>query len=199
MDFTEVVRRRRMVRNYTDEPVPRETVARIVGIARKVPSAGFAQGQRFVVVTEEERRRALARVASEERYTSKGFDPWLSSAPVHVVLCVDERAYRARYEAVDKRSSGGGPGDWDVPYQVVDGGAALMLLLLAAVDEGLAAGFFGAHRLPGLKEMLDIPDGVVPLGVVTIGHPAPDRRSGSVDAGRRAFDEIVHWEQWSEG
>ena len=71
-----------------------------------------------------------------------------------------------------------------------------MLLLLAAVDEGLAAGFFGVHRLEGLSAALGLPADVDPIGVVTLGYPAPDRRSGSLDRGWKPLGEVVHKERW---
>lgn len=196
MEFEEVVRRRRMVRHYREEGVSRQTVARILDTARRAPSAGFSQGHSFVVVTQQPLREAIARMAGEDAYVARGFAPWLSSAPVHVVVCVDEAAYDRRYGAGDKAASR--PETWPVPYQLVDSGACLMLLLLAVVNEGLAAGFLGIHRLQGLGDLLRIPDGVVPIGLVTIGHPAPDRRSGSVAAGWRSLDDIAHWEGWTD-
>lgn len=195
MEFQQVVARRRMVRNYRDEPVDRTVVRRILDTARRAPSAGFTQGQRFVVVTEAHTRQAIADLADESAYVERGFDPWLSRAPVHVVVCADEDAYHERYAQPDKRRDGEGI-TRPVPYWHVDAGASLMLLLLAAVDEGLAAGFFGAHRLVGLQELLGIPSNVDPVGVVTIGHPAPDRRSGSLDRGWHDLDEVVHHERW---
>ena len=71
-----------------------------------------------------------------------------------------------------------------------------MLLLLAAVDEGLAAGFAGSHSLGGIKDLLGIPPEVTPIGLVTLGYGAPDRRSGSLDRGWKAADEVVHLDQW---
>ena len=53
MDFQEVVRRRRMVRTFTGEPIPKESLERILGNAVRGPSAGFSQGQSFLVLTEE--------------------------------------------------------------------------------------------------------------------------------------------------
>ncbi len=198
MELAEAVRKRRMVRNYTRRPVEKEVLQRIVKVARSAPSAGFAQGQRFVIVTSEERRGEIARLALEDEYAAKGFDRWLSSAPAHIVLCIDEAAYSERYAAPDKAVRRGGAARWPVPYEAMDAGASMMLLLLAAVDEGLAAGFFGAHRLPGLNELLGIPPHVVAAGIVTVGYPAPDRRSSSLRSGWRALDEVVHWEHWTE-
>ena len=198
MDFQDAVAQRRMVRRYRDTPVDDATVRRVLDTARRAPSAGFSQGQRFVVITDPDRRAAVAALAGEDAYVDAGFDPWLSTAPVHVVPCADERAYRDRY-AEDDKLGADGELDWPVPYWHLDAGAALMLLLLAVVDAGLAAGFLGIHRLPGLADLLGIPDGVHPIGVVTVGHALPDRRSGSLARGWDDLDEVVHRERWSEG
>ena len=203
MDFREAVTKRRMVRNYRDEPVNDAVIDRVLDTARRAPSAGFTQGQRFVVVTDERTRGAIADLADEDAYVERGFDPWMSRAPVHVVVCTDEQAYHDRYRQPDKlgrdRGADGSDGeeiDWPVPYWHVDAGASLMLLLLAAVDEGLAAGFFGVHRLDGLQELLGIPSNVHIIGVVTLGHPAPDRRSGSLDRGWHDLEQVVHRGRW---
>lgn len=185
-----------MVRNYTDEPVEPGAIDRIVSVARRAPSAGFSQGQHLVVVTDPELRRAIAALAGEDEYVERGFHPWLSQAPVHVVVCAGQGDYHARYREPDKLQSDGSEIDWPVPYWLVDAGCTLMLLLLATVDEGLAAGFFGVHRLEGLRELLGIPPDVTPIGVVTIGHRAPDRRSGSLLRGWRPLEEVVHREAW---
>ncbi|CAN5889331.1 nitroreductase family protein [soil metagenome] len=197
MEFDDLIRRRRMVRRYAHRPVGEERLARILDAARRGPSAGFTQGQSFVVVTDPVRREEIARIAGEPAYRARGFDPWLSSAPVHVVVCVSEQAYHDRYREPDKLQ-GGGERPWPVPYWYVDGGCALMLLLLAAANEGLAAGFLDLDE-PGyaaLKELLAIPGPVQPIGLVTIGVPAPDRPSGSLARGHKPVAEVVHRESW---
>ena len=195
MDFKDVLSRRRMVRNYTSEPVPPEAIERIVDAARRGPSAGFSQGQKFIVVTDGDVRAAIAAAADEDDYVANGFDPWISSAPVHLVVCVRENDYHERYREFDKLV-GGEEIEWPVPYWWVDAGAALMLVLLAAVDEGLAAGFVGFHALPEIKGVLGIPEDVTPIGVVTIGYAAPDRKSGSLKRGRKSQTETVFHNGW---
>lgn len=197
MEFDEVVRRRRMVRNYVDAPVDDEVLARILDRVSRAPSAGFSQGVSFVAVTDETTRREIARLAGEDEYVSEGFDPWISRAPVHVMICTRKGAYLERYREADKDGDDGQKGTeegWPIPYWWVDGGASMMLLLLAAVDEGLAAGFLGAHNIDAIEELLGIPEDVSPIGIVTIGHPAPDRRSGSLARGRRP--DTVRRERW---
>lgn len=196
MEFQEVLARRRMVRNYLAEAVDDEALERIIAAARKAPSAGFSQGQSMLVVRSESTRRAIAQLAGEDEYVADGFDPWISGAPVHVVVCVSEEAYHDRYREADKTDPEGSEIEWPIPYWWVDAGATMMLLLLAAVDEGLAAGFLGVHSVPGLRELLSIPEAVTPIGVVTIGHPATDRRSGSLQRGWKPAAAVVHQEKW---
>ncbi|HET7482123.1 MAG TPA: nitroreductase family protein [Actinomycetota bacterium] len=196
MEFSEVVRRRRMVRNYTDEPVSEDAIDRIAAAALRGPSAGYSQGVRLIVVTDEATRRRIAELADEPAYIANGLGPWISIAPVHLVVCVRADDYHERYNEPDKRRPGDPEMDWPVPYWWVDAGAALMLALLATVDEGLAAGLVGFHSVPELKTALGIPDDVSPIGVVTIGHPAPDRRSGSLARGPKPRAETVRREHW---
>jgi len=192
MEFRDVIARRRMVRNYEDRPVEDAAVERIVEAGLKAPSAGFSQGQSLVVVVDEGLRRQVAALADEDHYTAAGFDPWISRAPVHVVVCTSEDVYRRRYAEADK--AGDAEQHWPVPYWWVDAGATLENILLAAVDEGLAAGFLGVHAIDGLKALLGIPEEVEPIGIVTLGYPAPDRPSGSLARGRRPG--VVHRDRW---
>lgn len=188
-----------MVRRYRDEPVAPHVLERILGTALRGPSAGFSQGLRLVVVTDPAQRHRIAALCGEEEYLAAGYDAWLSVAPVHVVPCVREADYRERYAEADK-SSAGGPDSWTSPYWWVDGGAGLMLLLLAAVDEGLGAGILDLGDPDGIRGLLDIPTDVAPLCLVTIGHPADDPGPrGSAARGRRSAQETIHWQRWTVG
>ena len=135
-------------------------------------------------------------LAEEEHYVSLGFPPWISKAPVHVVVCTREDDYHDRYREPDKIVDDGSEIEWPVPYWYVDAGASLMLLLLGAVDEGLGAGFFGVHRLPGLQELLGLPRDVTPVGIVTLGYAALDQPQGSARRGRKPLAHAVRWERW---
>ena len=197
MEFTEVVRKRRMVRHFTPALVAPEMLERIVEAARHAPSAGFSQGVSFVLVTDAATRRRVAEIAGEAEYVASGMHPFISEAPAQIVVCTSEKVYKDRYREPDKRPDPTAEEvEWPVPYWHTDAGCAMMLLLLAAVNEGLAGAFVGVWDQKGLQELLGIPDHFVPIGVVMIGHGAEDVRSPSLKRGRRALDDVLHRERW---
>src|SRR4051812_42715752 len=203
MDFRELLKQRRMVRHYHPEPVPRETLERICRTVRRAPSGGFSQGPRLLVVTEAETRTAIAKLLREDKWSAQGREPWPSVAPAHLVVLTREQDYHDRYNEPDKLAETGGVEiDWPAPFWFVDAGAAMMLLLLAAIDEGLAAGVYGVTvpEMQAFKELLRIPDDVHVVAGVTVGKPRPDpnvsRASSRFSQLRRAPEEVVRWERW---
>ena len=196
MQFIDVVKKRRMVRNFSNKPVDAAIIDQMLDLARRGPSAGYTQGQSFVVITQQETKIAVAQICGEEFYVEKGFDPFISKAPVIIVPCTSESAYHNRYQEKDKLKTDGAEIDWPVPFWYMDIGCAVMTLLLSAVDQGLAAGFAGTWDLDGLRNLLDIPKNVTPVGVIPMGHPAPDKRSPSLKRGRKPLADVVHWEAW---
>ena len=198
MEFAEVVRRRRIVRHFAPDRIEREVLERIAATAQRAPSAGFSQGQRVVIVTEPARKRRLAELVGEAFYTERGFDPWISEAPALFVPSVSAKVYVDRYNEPDKRDPSAPPGtedEWRVPYWWMDVGCTVMLILLAAVDEGLAAGFAGGD-FDGLRSELGLPDDFTPVGVIPVGRPLADKKSPSLKRGWRSLDEFAHWESW---
>jgi nitroreductase len=198
VEFTEVVRRRRMVRNYDPaRPVPDEVLRRLLAHAIRAPSAGFSQGWAFLV---------LAEAAERERFWSAtggqdGTGRWLSGmrqAPLVVVVHSHKDAYLDRYAEPDKGWTDRDEARWPVPYWHIDAGMAALLMLLTAVDEGLGACFFGIPpELTGsYRAAFGVPDAYTPVGAVTVGYPAPDWRSPSLRRGRRGPDEVVHRGRW---
>lgn len=202
MEFRQLLPKRRMVRNYGSEPVLRDAVERIVGTVRQAPSAGYSQGQRVLVVMEDEGRSEIARIMSDSGWTTlDNREPWLESAPVHVFVCTREDDYHERYWQQDKLVDGDEI-EWPVPFWFVDAGAAVMLILLAAIDEGLAAGLTGVEgpAAERIKTSFGIPDDVTIVALVTVGVPAPDPGWSAVTSRRtkprRAEDESIRWETW---
>jgi nitroreductase len=198
MEFVDVVRRRRIVRHFANEPVDRAILERIADVAQRAPSAGFSQGQRLLVVTDPELKRQVAAICGEEELTGAGFDRWISECAALFIPCVSEEVYHARYREPDKVDEDGKEIDWPVPYWWMDIGCTVMLVLLAAVDEGLAAGFAGtdADGYVALRALLGIPPDHAPVGVIPVGRPLPDKRSPSLQRGWLPTEEFARWERW---
>ncbi|MDE1853949.1 MAG: nitroreductase family protein [Thaumarchaeota archaeon] len=196
MEFEDAVRRRRMVRHFAGEPVPKETIDRILELTQHAPSAGFSQGSAYIVVTDVELKKKVAKLQGEEDYSSSGFHRWISESPVAVVACVSEKLYHDRYNEPDKLNDEGKEIDWPTPYWFFDIGAGCMIVLLAAVDAGLSAAFSGVFDVKGVKELLGIPAHFHPVGVISIGRGAEDVKSPSLKRGRRQWADVVHHDGW---
>ena len=199
MEFAELLKRRRMVRHYDAAPVPRETLERIVATVRRAPSGGFSQGQRLLVVDDP---ALLEQIAAIEDYAPEGVEPWFASAPAQIFVMTREADYHERYQKADKLQEGEEI-DWPVPFWHVDAGAALMLVLLAAIDEGLGAAVYGvfAAEEEKLRDLLQIPEDFAIVAGVTLGRPLPDpewsKRTSRSTQRRRTLDELVSWNTWS--
>jgi nitroreductase len=199
MELSDAVRRRRMVRAFSDEPVAAEVVDGLVDLARRAPSAGNSQGWAFVVLSgADETARYWDVTLAEERRPSFRW-PGLVAAPVLVLVLVRPDTWVERYAEDDKASTGLGAGadEWPVPYWWVDGGMAAEHLLLGAVEAGLGAGFFGlfGHE-PAVLDALGVPDGWRAVGTIALGHPAPDEPGRSGTRGRRSLDDVIHRGRW---
>jgi nitroreductase len=176
--------------------VPRDVLERITNAAVvRAPNAGFSQGLRLVVVTDPALRREVAIAAGEDE------PGWGSAAPVQVVVLTREDDYHERYQQPDKLAiTGGVEVAWPAPYWYVDAGAAIMTLMLAAIDEGLATAIFGVVDVPAVHRVLGIPEDVRFVAVVTMGYAAqadPASSGASVFTRRRKpRAEVVRWERW---
>jgi nitroreductase len=196
MDFREVVMKRRAVRRFEEGGVEPAVIEGIARLAQRTPSAGFSQGQRLVVVTDPEVRRRVARICGEDGYADLGMGPWISVCAAQFVPCVSEDVYHRRYGEPDKVDEDGREIEWPVPYWFVDIGCTTMVIMLAAVDAGLASGFAGAFDPAALRAELGIPDEFVPIGVMPVGRPLPDVRSPSLKRGWVPFEEFARFERW---
>jgi FMN reductase [NAD(P)H] len=200
VSFYELLKQRRMVRHYTGEPVPREVLGRIAATVRRAPSAGFSQGQRLLVVDDPELLAQIAALGDDEPL--EGVEPWFETAAAQAFVMTREADYHERYQRDDKLQDGEEI-EWPVPFWHVDAGAAMMLILVAAIEEGLAAavyGIFGDDEQQ-LRELLRIPDELTLVAGISLGYPRPDpgwsSRTSRATQRRRAGDELVRWNTWT--
>ena len=191
-----------MVRRFDRSPVPAATIDRILETGRRAPSAGFSQGVEFLVL---DTPATVAEFWELTRDPEHGWDPEdVAVGPTVLVLPIpDAERYTRRYAEPDKAAFGlADAANWPVAFWDVDAAMAAMLMLLAAVDEGLGGWFFGISS--GERALLDrfgVPPGMRPIGIVGLGYPATDDRpsGSSTSRPRRAFSDQVHRNAWEGG
>ena len=204
MEFQQVVDRRRMIRNYAEQPVDPGAIARALRNATRAPSAGFSQGWAFVLLDEpDDVRRYWEATTDAEQLAAP--DAWLAGmlrAPVVVLPCSSKDAYLDRYAEPDKGVTNRDEGRWRVPYWHMDTAMAALLILQTVVDEGLGALFFGipTERIDTVRRSFAIPETHDPIGAITIGHLAGDAGLRGSPAHRRRvpLDELVHRGGWTQ-
>lgn len=199
MEFQDVVLGRRMVRDFSGEPVDRPLIEQLVANATHGPSAGYSQGLALVVLTDPGQRRLFWETTSGPEWRGESESEPLTRAPVVIVPLAHKQAYLDRYALPDKAHTPlSRQENWPAPYWDIDTGFAVMLILLSAVDLGLGALFFAIFQGErALLEALGVPEGFRCIGAIALGHPTPGERSRpTLPTGRRRLDEVVRWERW---
>ncbi len=197
MEFNDVLRKRRMVRHYTDQPLEPAVIERVLSNALRAPSAGFSQGWAFLALTAaEDRARFWPFVPTRVENT-----PTMQLAPLVVVPLAHKATYLERYAEADKGWEDRAESHWPAPYWFIDTGMASLLMLLTAVDEGLGACFFGImpENLQPFKDEFGIPDAYAPIGGITVGYRSDDdvpTDPGKIAARRKGAEQVIHRGQW---
>jgi nitroreductase len=206
MDFVEAVHKRRSIRKYAPDPVDPAALDRILDLSTRGPTAGYSQGQSYILVTDpttiqrlmaEMDRQEQALMGNPPQDPPAEADPPAFGAPVLVVACTNEADYHRRYQRPDKLLPNGAEIPWPVPYWYVDSGCGIMLMLLAAVNEGLDACLIGVpFNVAPWRNILGMPDEVMPVGTILIGHRAPDEQKRDLRSRRRPQEDYLHRERW---
>jgi len=170
MDVYEAIRRRKSVRSYLDKAVEPDKLERVLEAARLAPSASNRQEWRFVVVTDRDKRHALAEAAAGQRFVGE--------APVVIAACAqtDGRVMRC-----------------GLPCYPIDVAICVDHLTLAAAAEGLGTCWIGSFDPAAVRKVLGIPEAVVVVALTPLGYP---RDPSPADKSRLPLEEIVHREGW---
>ncbi|MBB3045206.1 nitroreductase family protein [Nocardioides soli] len=199
MEFQDVVRHRKMVRNYATEPVDPAIIERALRNATRAPSAGFSQGWAFLVLDEPSDVRRYWEATADDVDDP---DEWLTGmmrAPVVIVPCSSKAAYLRRYAEPDKGWTDRDEARWPMPFWHMDAAMAALLILQTATDAGLASCFIGVPtpRVDAVRAAFGIDPDFDPIGVVTIGHPADGGAAGSpTRRARKPVADVVHRGRW---
>lgn len=180
-----------MVRRFRPEQVPEKSLQRLLDNAVRGPSAGFSQGQSFLVLQGEDLARFWA-------VASRAVDDSFHTAPLVIVPMSSKRAYLDRYARPDKGWTDRDEARWPVPFWHIDTGMAALLVLQTAVDEGLGALYFGIvpEAVTPFREAFGVPVEHEPIGAIAIGFDAETERL-DLSARRRPAADLVHFGRWS--
>lgn len=165
MSILDIIKNRRSVREFTDQPIPESAVNALIDALRWAPSAGNLQSRKFYFVFNEAVRSRLARSGFRQDFVS-----FIARAPLVIVACAD-LAISSRYGERGAHL-----------YSIQDTAASVQNLLLAAHELHLGACWVGAFKEDTVREILDLPDNLRPVAIVPVGYPArtpkaPDRIS----------------------
>lgn len=152
MQLDKLIILRRSKRKYLDKKVPFKKLAQILDLARYAPSAGNLQNWKFIVVTEKETREQISESCLKQY--------WMNKSPVHIVICGDISKAKALYHS--KAES----------YTIQSCANTALLMQLKALDIGLATCWVGSFDPKRIQRILSIPDGTVPIIVLTLGYAA---------------------------
>jgi nitroreductase len=202
VEFDEVIRKRKMVRAFTTEPLDPAVVQRILAAANRAPSAGFSQGYALLALEGRQLGPIWELMSVSRNATSSAGPDWepVTRAPLVVVPLSCKSAYLDRYAMQDKGWPDRDESRWPVPYWDIDTGFMALLMLLATVDAGLGALFFGIppELMSYFRASYGVPEEYTPIGAVAIGHPDPaaDKGGSSGVIKRRSLGDLLHYGRW---
>ena len=168
MTIIEVIRKRYSCRTYEDKPIEQEKLDTILEAARQAPSAKNLQDWRFVLVRDKEKRSRIAATTNRPQVFEK--------AGVMIVACSTSDYVMACGQAA-------GP---------IDVAIALEHISLAATELGLGTCWIGSFETEKVREILNIPQDVAIIELMTLGYPA----EGGRQSGREPIENIVCYDQW---
>ncbi|MEM0231261.1 MAG: nitroreductase family protein [Candidatus Woesearchaeota archaeon] len=173
MDLFEAIIERRSIRKFTDEPVYWGDVVKIIEAGMHAPSSGNLQNWKFVIITEEEKKKQIAEACAQQH--------WISKAPVIIVVCSDMERIRKFYGIRGERL-----------YAIQNCAAAIQNMLLAAHALGLASCWVGAFEENAIQRIIDNPDHVRIEAILPIGHPAEKPEMHSINT----LESTCFFERW---
>ncbi|SFK53104.1 nitroreductase family protein [Geodermatophilus ruber] len=172
METWDAVRARRNVREYTDQPIPREDLERILEAGRRSPSSQNWQPWDFVAVTDRDQLVELAKV-----WPQGGRHIARSAATIALVGRQQE----------DQRQR---------ETMLYDFGQATMNMMLTATDLGIGSGHSAVVDQEQAQRVLGFPDGYLAVYLIGLGYPADRPLRPIARPNRRPFEEVVHWGRW---
>lgn len=176
-------------------------IVELCDLARRAPSAGYAQGTHFLILTGENLAAFWKASGAGEWFERR--QPGVLDASTVVLVLADRSVYERRYSEADKAGHGlEQASGWSVPYWLTDAAMAAQNLLLLIEEARRGALFFGLFVEPRRTlASLGVPDHVDCVGAVAIGerHPEDQPTGTGSRRPRRPLAEVAHLGSWGVG
>ncbi len=160
---------RRNVRSFADRPIAEGDLDQILEAGRRSPSSQNWQPWDFILVTDREQLRQLARV-----WRGAGHVADSAATIVVVAPAADNEFHRAQFDL----------------------GQATMAMTLAAADLGIGSCHAGVADMGLARELLGLPGDRDWAFLVSLGYPADRPLTPIKNPKRRPFDDVVHRGRW---
>ncbi len=191
--FYDVMRTRRTVREFSKQPVSKETIEWCVRAATTAPSGANKQPWRFVCVQDPELKKKIRAAAEQEErefYERRASDRWLDDLSP---LGTDEHKQfleDAPWLIIVFKLAQGDDGS-PVYYNTESVGLASGMLLAAIHHAGLVSVTHTPSPMKFLCEALNRPDNERPFLLIPVGYPADDCKVPKKALDRRPFEEVM--------
>ncbi|MCX6326316.1 MAG: nitroreductase family protein [Bacteroidia bacterium] len=159
----ELIISRQSDRKYSDKPVEKEKLDRIIEAARMAPSANNEQPWKFVVVTEPE---LLSKIADAASAKLVGMNMFVSQAPVMIVVVREKPDLPSKIGAIIKNKD----------YSLIDIGIASENICLQAMAEGIGSCMIGWFDERMLRKLLAVPRSKRVELIITLGYSLSEKR-----------------------
>jgi len=169
MDVWDAICSKRAVRNFTEQPLPEDAVQRILDAGRRAQSSKNTQPWHFIAVQQRDTLQELSKTGDYMGHVAGA-----ALCVVIVTAAPDDGFFKVTFDC----------------------GQSAAYMQLAALEIGVGSCLGTIYQPERVREILGFPADMHAQFVISFGYPAPQQRQGAGKAGRRTFDEVVHFDRW---
>jgi nitroreductase len=169
METYEAIITRRSIRKFTDKPIEKSTLEKLIKAGMYAPSARNMQSWHFVLITE---RELLNRIPQVHPYAQMCLE-----AQAVIIVCGDLTIEEGK------------------EYNAINCSAATQNILLAAHELGIGSVWLGVYprtdRIEGITGLLKLPSNIIPVSIIALGYPGEEKETPD-----RFIEERIHRNKW---
>jgi nitroreductase len=172
MNVSEAIRLKRAVREFSSQPIPDESVLRILKAGRRAQSAKNRQQWEFIAIRDRNILSSLAKCATNA--------PHLAQASLGIAILTPDPAQR-----------------WSIMF---DAGQAAAYMQLAAWEEGIGSCLATIYETEDAQRILGFPSELYIRAAISFGFPKDPTvlKTPPRTGGRKPLEKTIHFDRWSQ-